>query len=165
MASRIILGTTLRVVYKRCSEAFTLVEMMIVVAIVGLLAAIAVPAGVRAGQTSRNARFASDMQVACGAFMQYSADNGKYPPDTLPAVMPNGMSDYLHRFPWDKETVIGGLWDWDNGQFGVKAGVSVYQPTISTEQLQRLDAQIDDGDLSTGTFRARAQGYISIIEE
>ena len=52
-----------------------------------------------------------------------------------------------------------------HGQFGVKAGVSVYQPTAPHDQLQRLDAILDDGDLSTGSFRARAAGYIFIIED
>jgi prepilin-type N-terminal cleavage/methylation domain-containing protein len=148
----------------RSSSAFTLVELMIVVGIIGLLAAMAIPAFSRAGETARNNRFAADLRVACDAFIEYSVDTGGYPPDTTPGIMPNGMADYLRRVHWYEPTAIGGQWDWDNGQFGVKAGVSVYQPTASQAQLQRLDAAIDDGNLSTGSFRARDSGYISIIE-
>lgn len=137
---------------------------MVVVAIIGLLAAIAVPNYLRANQTSQINLYASDVRTACDAFTEYCADNAGYPPDTLPSAMPRGMDDYLRKFPWTTTTPIGGQWDWDNAQFGVKAGVSVYQPTVSTEQLQKLDAIIDDGDLSTGNFRARSAGYIAIIE-
>jgi prepilin-type N-terminal cleavage/methylation domain-containing protein len=149
---------------KRSRSAFTLVELMIVVGIVGMLAAMAIPAFAHARETARNARFAADLRVACDAFIEYAADTGRYPPDTTPGIMPNGMADYLRRVHWYETTAVGGQWDWDNGQFSVKAGVSVYEPTASQEQLERLDAMIDDGSLSSGSFRARSSGYISIIE-
>jgi prepilin-type N-terminal cleavage/methylation domain-containing protein len=152
-------------VSKRAHSAFTLVEMMIVVAIVGLLAAIAIPSFVHARETALNNRFAVDLRVARDAFIEYSADNRKYPPDTMPGVVPIGMADYLFGMHWTQPTAIGGQWDWDNGQFGFKAGVSVYQPTASLATMQKFDAIIDDGNLTTGTFRARTSGYISIIEE
>ena len=150
---------------KRAHLAFTLVEMMIVVAIIGLLATIAIPSFVHARETALNNRFAADLRVARDAFIEYSADNRKYPPDTMPGVVPVGMADYLLRVPWTQRTVIGGQWDWDNAQFGCKAGVSVYQPTASLDTMRKLDAIIDDGDLSTGSFRARSAGYIFIIED
>jgi prepilin-type N-terminal cleavage/methylation domain-containing protein len=152
-------------VQKRTHPAFTLVELMIVVAIVGLLAAIAIPSFVHARETALNNRFAADLRIARDAFIEYSADNRKYPPDTMPGVVPVGMADYLLRVPWTQRTVIGGQWDWDNAQFGCKAGVSVYQPTASLATMQKLDAIIDDGDVNNGSFRARSAGYIYIIEE
>jgi prepilin-type N-terminal cleavage/methylation domain-containing protein len=144
---------------------FTLVELMIVVAIVGLLSAVAVPGFLRAGQTAQSNRFASDIRVACDAFIQFAAENGRYPPDCTPGVMPPGMASYLKKVSWDEPTAVGGSWDWDQGVFGVLAGVSVYQPSASAAQMQRIDAIIDDGDLATGVFRARSAGYILIIEE
>ena len=137
---------------------------MIVVAVVGLLAAIAIPSFVRARERSLNVRFAADLQVAKAAFTEYSVEHGKYPPDTQPGVVPEGMADYLRRIAWTEPTTIGGQWDWDNSQFGFKAGVSVYSPTASIGQMLRIDKIIDDGNLATGEFQSRANGYIGAIE-
>lgn len=143
---------------------FTLVEIMIVVAVIGLLAAMAIPGFARARENARNARLANDVEVARAAFIQYSLDHGRYPPDVTPAVMPSGMSEYLARMAWRKPTAVGGSWDWDYRQFGVTAGVSVYQPAAPDTQLERFDKIVDDGDLATGMSRKRAAGYINIIE-
>jgi type IV pilus assembly protein PilA len=145
-------------------NGFTLVEIMVVVAILGLLLAITIPAVLRARETAMNSRYASDMRVVTTAFIQYSFDNRTYPADSTPGVIPNGMSEYLKRVPWTKTDALGGQWDWDYQQFGVKAGVSSYHPNASIAQLQRYDAMVDDGDLSTGNFHERDQGYITVIE-
>ena len=55
------------------------------------------------------------------------------------------------------------MWDWDYKQFGCTAGISVYQPMADAAQMQELDALIDDGDLSSGNFRTRSDGYIYVI--
>jgi prepilin-type N-terminal cleavage/methylation domain-containing protein len=150
---------------RRVRAGFTLTELMIVVAVIGLLAAIAIPSYARARERSWNVRFAADLQVAKAAFTEYSVEHGKYPPDTQPGAVPEGMAEYLRRMEWTKPTTLGGSWDWDNSQFGFKAGVSVYHPTASSGQLLQLDKTIDDGNLATGEFRSRADGYIGIIED
>lgn len=139
-------------------------ELMIVVAIIGLLAAIAVPNFVRAREDVQNGAYLSDLRVATGAFQEYSVINGEYPPDRTPAQMPDGMEDYLARMRWSEENTLGGQWDWDSDVFGVTAGISVYRPDAPVDQLIRLDAIIDNGDLGSGEFRSRSLGYIYVIE-
>lgn len=138
---------------------------MIVTAIIGLLAAMGIPKMLAAGQDTRAARFAREIKAAGHAFVQYAFEHGEYPADKTPAQMPAGMDDYLSGFPWSEETVIGGHWDWDYGVFGVIAGVSVKSPNWNDEQMQKIDARIDDGNLGSGHFRQRSGGYIYILEE
>lgn len=137
---------------------------MVVVGILGMLLAIALPTLLRSRENSQNSRYASDMRVVTTSFIQANMDTGQYPADTTPGVMPNGMDDYLRRVAWDKPDALYGRWDWDYRQFGVTAGVSTYQPNASTAQMQRYDAMMDDGNLNTGSFRRRDSGYITVIE-
>ena len=149
---------------KRHNKAFTLTELMIVVAIIGLLAIIAIPNFIKVRKTALHTAFANDIRIACDAFVLRCAETGKYPPDRTPGQMPAGMEPYLAKMKWTKDTPIGGRWDWDNGQFGFKAGVSVYMPDATAEEMREIDKKIDDGDLGSGSFRSRSGGYISIIE-
>lgn len=146
-------------------SGFTLVEIMITVAIIGLLAAIGIPYMIRSGEKARMAIIGDEFRTAGNAFIAYAFDHGAFPADRLPAQIPDGMAAYLGRFAWEEKTVIGGQWDWDYKVFGVTAGVSIKAPDWNTEQMQKIDALIDDGNLATGQFRARSGGYIYIIEE
>jgi prepilin-type N-terminal cleavage/methylation domain-containing protein len=56
---------------------FTLVEIMIVVAIIGLLAAIAIPNFVRARQTSQTNACLNNLRQIDGAKQQFALENGK----------------------------------------------------------------------------------------
>jgi prepilin-type N-terminal cleavage/methylation domain-containing protein len=146
-------------------RGFTLVEIMISTAIIGLLAAIAVPSMYQANLKTRGNRIARELKVAGQAFMQYAFETGNYPGDKLPGQMPDGMAPYLANMAWMKKTAIGGNWDWDYGQFGVKAAVSVKSPDWKDDRMVAIDRTIDDGNLATGQFRMRSGGYMFILEE
>jgi prepilin-type N-terminal cleavage/methylation domain-containing protein len=60
---------------------FTLVEIMIVVAIIGLLAAIAIPNFVRARQTSQTNTCINNLRQIDGAKQQWALENGKQAAD------------------------------------------------------------------------------------
>ena len=57
--------------------AFTLVEIMIVVAIIALLAAIAVPGFLRARKRSQASKILNDLRLIDGAVDQYSIETGR----------------------------------------------------------------------------------------
>jgi prepilin-type N-terminal cleavage/methylation domain-containing protein len=61
---------------------FTLVEIMIVVAIIGLLAAIAIPNFVRARQTSQTNACINNLRQIDGAKQQWALEQGKVTSDT-----------------------------------------------------------------------------------
>ncbi len=62
-------------------SAFTLIELLIVVAIIGILAAIAVPNFLNAQVRARVSRTFADLRVLITALEQYHLDNNSYVPD------------------------------------------------------------------------------------
>src|SRR4051794_26886725 len=62
---------------------FTLVEIMIVVAIIALLAAIAVPNFLRARKRSQATRILEDLRIVDSAIDQYAIENNKSSGDTV----------------------------------------------------------------------------------
>ncbi len=77
---------------KRRSGAFTLVEIMIVVAIIGLLAAIAVPNFVRARTTAQMNACINNLRQIDGAIQQWALEQKK---DTSATVTESDVTPYL----------------------------------------------------------------------
>ena len=63
--------------------AFTLVEIMIVVAIIGLLAALAIPGFVKARKQSQGRRIINDCRQMDAAIDQWALENGKKDQDDI----------------------------------------------------------------------------------
>jgi len=64
-------------------KGFTLVEIMIVVAIIALLAAIAVPGFLRARKRSQASRILNDLRMIDSAIDQYAIENNKKTSDPV----------------------------------------------------------------------------------
>ena len=65
---------------------FTLVEIMIVVAIIALLAAIAVPGFLRARKRSQASKILNDLRMISAAVDQYAIENSKKSDDVVDVV-------------------------------------------------------------------------------
>ena len=74
---------------------FTLVEIMIVVAIIALLAAIAVPGFLRARKRSQASRILNDLRLIDGAVDQYAIETGRKTND------PVGITDWTNYLKKD----------------------------------------------------------------
>ena len=58
------------------SKGFTLIELVVVIAIIGILAGIAIPYYTEAQATARGARILADMRTIQAAYTMYLAKNG-----------------------------------------------------------------------------------------
>ena len=147
----------------RSRRAFTTVELMVVVTIISLLAALSLPAARRAGMSGKAGAVANDLRVFSAAFAAYAQQAGSYPPETAVGVMPAAMNgnSSLGSTSWLRKTPIGGNYNWDNsrvhGSITPKAAISINSNgtnLVSTDRtlLLLIDRRIDDGNLATGNF-------------
>jgi len=85
-------------------SAFTLIELLIVVAIIAILAAIAVPNFLEAQTRSKVSRVKTDMRSLATAIEAYRTDHNYYPP--------NSTTQAARGFPqiFNGQAVIGTLW-------------------------------------------------------
>src|SRR3989475_3077461 len=83
-------------------QAFTLVEIMIVVAIIALLAAIAVPGFLRARKRSQASKILNDLRLIDGAVDQYAIETGRKSGDTV------GVADWTNYLKKDTRLFLTG---------------------------------------------------------
>lgn len=144
-------------------RGFTLVEIMVVVVIIGFLAAMAIPAFQRVQRASKTARIVNDFRVFSQAFEIYNSQNGGWPPNASAGAVPAGMSGDFRVNVWQNPTIIGGSWNWDNNVSGLVAAISIQNFTADDSQLTAIDAKLDDGDLTTGNVQKVGSNRLSFI--
>lgn len=150
------------------TSGFSVLELVVVVAILGIISSIAIPAFSEVLRVSKVSRAASDLRVFSGAIETYSLERGGYPEDADHGQMPVGLQEYMSS-KWLEETPLGGLWDWDQDVFGVTAAISIRLPADpdarTTYMWFQLDERVDDGNLAEGRIRIAPSRLMFILEE
>lgn len=118
----------------RADAGFTLVELMIVVAIIGILATIAVPSYHASLMKARETVLRQDLFTIREVLDQHRADQGKYPP-SLGALVAAGYLRALPKDPFTNSTdtwqeisdpAEGGIYDVFSGSDLVGANGTAY---------------------------------------
>jgi prepilin-type N-terminal cleavage/methylation domain-containing protein len=107
--------------------AFTLVEIMIVVAIIGLLAALAIPGFVKARKQSQGRRILNDARQIDSAIDQWALENGKKDGDV---VITTSAATYL-KTAWPTNDLLGNAYAVGNVGPGQVAIASATKDALS----------------------------------
>jgi type IV pilus assembly protein PilA len=148
-------------------KGFTLIEVMIVIAIIGILAAIAIPNFIAYRKKAKIASVAANIKNFEKGFMAYAIAESEFPNDSH-IVLPDlpKMANYINPADWAQTTPLGGTYNWEGPNNYPYAGISIFEATAPQEDLRILDSMLDNGDLSQGKFRQTPNGrYTYIIDE
>ncbi|MCG3146585.1 MAG: hypothetical protein PCFJNLEI_00016 [Verrucomicrobiae bacterium] len=91
---------------RNSQAAFTLVEIMIVVAIIGLLAALSVPGFAKARKQSQGRRILNDARQMDAAIDQWALEMGKSDGATIDTSASTGAASYL-KSAWSNNDILG----------------------------------------------------------
>lgn len=153
----------------RTSAGFTLLELSVVVAIISIIVAVAVPTAKNLIFRARSSAVENDLRVFYAAFQTYAHEHGDWPTgDGTPGAFPDGMAGYLGTTNWQRVTPIGGHYAWDPNsmQAGTRYRAAIViastdgQPVTSDRiQLLDLDRTLDDNNLDSGSFFLGYRNY------
>ncbi len=154
-------------------RAFTLVEIMVVVVIIGLLAAAGIPSYRRITMRSKVTTIANDLKQFSTVIQAYTLQNGHWPADGTPQIVPTEMAGSMPG-NFELTSPFGGVykWNYDVSADGVTAKAALIVQTApgnpisdDEELLTMLDKQMDDGDLTTGLIQTGSTNSLVYIIE
>jgi len=149
-------------------DAARVLNAAIMAGLAAVFLAVAVPLVRGAVMRQRTAECARKIMRTAAAFDFYAAAVKAYP--LGPGISPQADTTMLGVFSaldidwWEGQTELGGQWNWYGNGRG-DCSVVISGSRVSSRQMARLDALLDDGDLATGIFQRRGAQYHYMVRE
>lgn len=138
-------------------NAFTLVEILIVVIMLGILASLVIPKFASAQGDAVVAATAEDLRRMEVAIGRYQAKNGIFPVDVNPKLTPAGLDEFFRENnPFAKPAPIGGNYDYEGTPHWSPIQISIRADGTNSHtdaDALALDVYMDDGSLNSGSLR------------
>lgn len=141
---------------------FSLIELAVVASIIGILAALALPAFQRSRDNVRIGALEHDLRLYEQEFETFELDNAHYPiSQPTPGVFPMGMENRMSA-AWKLPSPIGGTYRWvyttEDDPRARSAYIDIvhsaqYPIAIDPSRLIDIDEDMDDGSPNTGFLR------------
>ncbi len=150
-------------------SAFTLVEVLVVVIVLGILAAMVVPKVVTAEEESAVAATAADIKTIESALQMYYASNNAYPRDVNRTQYPRELIPYFKNGnPFEKLAPLGGKYDYEGPPNWNPVQISMRTESTRVGHTEAdaiaLDEYMDDGNLRTGVIRRDGNRTFYIVD-
>lgn len=139
----------------RKEKGFTLIELLIVVAIIGIIAAIAVPNLLTAIQRSKQKRTMADLRAVGTALGSYQVDYNEFPTagtgSFTAAALPAGYFNGATRDGWGNQTFYATDGNSYTYSSGGKNGGATGQAYVAGEAGWDLDVAFANGQMISPT--------------
>ncbi len=146
---------------------------MVVVVIIGFLAAAGLPGYRHLTMRSKVTALENDLRQFATAIQTYALQNGRWPADGDPQVIPTDLTNLVSA-NFSQKTPIGGVykWNYDLPADGVPAKAAIIVQTASGNPVSddealflMIDKQMDDGVLESGNIQVGSTNSLVFIIE
>lgn len=151
---------------KRCSQAWTLVELLIILSILGTLAAIAVPVYTNYMDKARTIQAMADIREMESKIVAYQVEHGAPPDDLTQVALESRLDPWEHPYHYlrilgvDKDQ-IKGKWRKDRFMVPINSDFDLYSMGKDGRSVAPITARDSQDDI----VRANNGGYVGLASE